>query len=385
MTEVIKNTYAHTIEHNMKDKKKTQELIKLIGHYVDKNTDNLVTIGPVRNIVFWDTKDRQPVFDLTGIPKESLATTAKKVHELSRSVNASDPFNLLMVLLIRYYRITKQEAARKSCVLYLSLSMWPSLFSKYFKYEPNESIMEYTINHLSGKYKIRQEGTLLAMIQNIVYIADEHYAREITRGNDKDFATFITAIKTRLNQALKGICSEFVKVHDTKAFLNYESDNEDPDNFSVADNNSLLVQRISQAIVLQISVHGPDMKCITLAAKMNKVSVNDIRSTIVSLCKDKSNRDDINTVVSSIVYDFLFNGKNSSDEIKSTKFTLYTIEAFRRSNTTNSSILKVKEIIHKWLTKYSKRYTKTNMVGTINQFRRAIYMFWVFTIQRTRI
>ena len=75
-----------------------------------------------------------------------------------------------MTIIIRYFRMNKMDGERKSCCLYLALSMYPSLFSKYFKFKPNENIMEYTINNLSDKYKIKKTGTLLsALIQVFIY------------------------------------------------------------------------------------------------------------------------------------------------------------------------------------------------------------------------
>jgi hypothetical protein len=309
---------------------------------------------------------------------------AKQIKELSRGVNASNPFNILLFLMIRYFHINKLEAERKSASIYLILSMYPSIHAKYFKFEPNENIMSFTVNSLSNKYKIKQQGTLLATLVDMVEIADNHYKNIIVRGNDKDIADYISAVKTRLNQFMKNITTEFMKQHASGRYLNYDTDNEDPDNFSVADNNSLVIDRISTSVSTNLAVKGPDQKSVMLSAKMNKISVNDLRSTMNSICRDKVNRPKIREIISCILYEFLFTGQYSEQDIYDMKFTLYSSVIYKRSNTTRSNIVRIKNILDFWIKEYSSIYKKSNLVSTLNQFRRAIFIFFIFTVQQTK-
>lgn len=384
MKSIIKDRYYNQVASQLKRPAVTNTFMKIIAKYVDRNIDNLSTVGPVRNVVFWEDKDRDPIFQLTGVDKNKLIQDIKLAPELMRSVNAKNPFNVLMVLCISFYHNAHKQKEQRMTALYLTLSQYPSLFAKYFKFEPNENIMSYTISSLSNKFKIKQNGTMLATLIDVTNICDEHYDHEVKRLTDADIALYISALKTRINSILKNITSEFMKYHNKGAYINYQEDNTDPDNFKIADSNSLLITRLAQAVSMGVSVNGPDMKCITLAAKMNKISVNDLRTAVTQLCKDKVNRPDIEKVISSILYDFLFTGENGQEDIKSTKFTLYAIQTYKKSNTVNTNIVTIKKILDKWLNQYSDRYKKTNVVSTINGFRKGLYMFWIFTIQRTK-
>lgn len=385
MKSIIKDTFYKKVETSLKDKKNVDTFVKIVSSYLDRNTVNLSTIGPVKKTVFLDNTDRLPIYQLVNLEPNEMKPVIKTVHEFARSVNASDPFNVAMVLIIRYFHVVKDKERRKLSALYMMLSMYPSLFAKYFKFPPNENIMEYTISSMSNKYKIKQEASLLSALISMVTICDDHYDKDLIRGTDKDLSMYISAMKTRLNAFLKGICGEFMKQHKNKNYINYEEDNNDPDNFTVADNNSLLVQRVSQAVILNISVNGPDMQAVTYAAKMSSVSVNDLRSTVTNLCKEKKNNGEIAKMISAILYDYLFTGKNAQEEIYSTKFTVYALNTYKKSNTTNTNIVAIKKVLDKWLSEYSERYRKTNTASTINCFRKALYLFWVFTIQRTRV
>ena len=384
MTNIVTSAFGSHVANKMKDKSICNSLIKIISSYIDRNTEKLSTTGPVKQTTF-SAGDKDNIYNLFGINEKSIELIAKKSIELSRGVNTANPFNILMTLIIRECHIKKLINERKACSIYLILSMYPSIFKKYFKFEPNDRIMEYTINQLSNKYKIKQMGTVLAALVDTVTICDNHYSSHLIRGTDKDIADYISAIKTRLNSLIKNICSEFMKQHDSGKYMNYEIDNEDEENFSTADSNSYLIERVTNAVVLELSVRGPDMKVVTIAAKLNKVSINDLRTTVTKMCKDNKNRDQIKEVVSAIMYDFLFDGENNKEDVYSSKFIVFSLNTYKKSNTTNTNIVKIKDILDEWLKEYSEAYKKSNMVSTLNLFRKSLYMFFVFTIQKTKI
>ena len=384
LTTKIIDTFYMNVSRTFNNKANVAKYTKIFANYIDNNAEKLSTIGPLKRTLFTDS-DRMKIYDLFGIDPDAIKKVAKTVPELTRSVNASDPFNIIMVLIIRYFRISKDKVNLKNAYTHLILSMYPSIHYKYFKYEPNEQIMNYTISNLSNKYKFKQSGNLLIALTDTASVADEHFEKAILRCNDKDIADYIMSFKTRINALIKNICAEYMKNHSKGNYLNYEEDNNDEDNFKVADNNSFLIKRVSDAVMLNLSIKGPDSKIIHIVSKMNEVSISDLRNTLDKLCKDKKNMEDIREVVYSIMYDFLFTGNHDQASINSTEFLIYSLETYKKSNTTNTNVVKIKNILDKWLSMYSETYAKTNRIATMNTFRKSLYMFFIFTIQKTSV
>jgi hypothetical protein len=243
--------------------------------------------------------------------------------------------------------------------------------------------MAYTINQMSEKFKIKQTGNLLQAIVETIVRSDEHYTKNLIRGNDKDIVDYVLSIKTRLNGFMKNITNEFMKQHESKNYLNYETDNEDEENFSSADSNSYLITRLTDAVVMKLSTQGPNSTIVKVAAKGNDVSVNALRNTIDAICKDRNSRKDMSALVSAILYLYLFDASNNKDNLHGSEFFLYCMQIYKRANTQNPNIVKIKDILDHWIDKYSGDYKKHNAVGTVGFFRKAIYTFFVITIQRT--
>lgn len=365
--------------------KKNQDIFNsIVSSYVDKNIEKLSTIGPTKRIIFSD-QDRMKVYNLVGLTPNQIDLIVKKCTTIKDNTNAANPFNILMVLLIRFFKINKNQKYNSAAVLYLALSMYSSLHPKYFKYEPNEQIMAFAINSMSEKFKIKQTGNLLQAIIETAVKSDDHYSQHLTRGNDRDLVDYILSIKTRLNGFMKNIANVFFKQHESKNYLNYETDNEDEDNFSMADSNSYVIARLSDAVVMKLSTQGPNSAIITAAAKINDVSVNNLRNTVDVICKDKDSKAEMKTLISAILYLYLFDANNNKEHIHSSQFMLYCMKIYKKANSMDTNVVTIKKTLDHWIDKYSADYKKHNAVGTVGFFRKALYTFFVLSIQRTNL
>ena len=61
------------------------------------------------------------------------------------------------------------------------------------------------------------------------------------------------------------------------------------------------------------------------------------------------------------------------------------MEIYKKANTTDANIVRIKQILDDWISKYSGQYKKSNAVGTVNAFRKALYTFFVLTIQKNKV
>ena len=166
-------------------------------------------------------------------------------------------------------------------------------------------------------------------------------------------------------------------------YLNQDTESNDEEDYKTADNDTALAERISDNVSMSLFVNGPDMKIITLAAKMSDVSVNEIRNTVNAISGDKRNQDDVKALTAAILYLFIFESKKSKDLIGSNDFVFYSLDIYKRANTYDKNIQKVKSVLDMWLNRYSATYKRSQRLATLNNFRKALFLFVVFTIQQS--
>lgn len=384
ITSVILANIYPKVEQAFTSKETQRKFSAIVASYVDRNVNRLSTAGPSKRTLFSDM-ERNKVYDLIDFDPKVCKAIVKQSNYIKASWKiVNDPFNLVMMMILRYAKLNKLDQINQLAVTYLTLSMYPSLHYKYFKFEPNEAIMQYTINNLSNKFKVKQVGNILQALVDTTALADKTYDKNIRHANDKELTDYINAYKTRLNSLIKKIRDAFEKDYRSGNYMNTERDNEDENDFKTSDSNSLLIQRIVDQVVLKLSVNGPDSRIVDISAKMNQVSVNETRNTLNQLTQNKDESVNIRALCESILYLYLFNGENHVNDLNGSKFLTFCLAVYKKSNTNDENVIKVKSILDTWIEKYSETYRKTQRVATLNNFRRALYIFFVFTLQRTK-
>lgn len=360
-----------------------RELERIIGEYIDRNAAKLSTSGPLYRTVFLDDEYDKFYRVLDINPEEVKAIIKQSTYIGNKWHIMNKPFNSMAAFCIRYFLMKKDTGMMNGMVAYLTLSMYPSLHSKYFKYEPNAAIMDYTIAHLSNKFKVKNSKTIYNALIETTMVSNNTYSKNLIRATDKDITDYIQAFVTRLNSLLKKIAIMFYKNEKEGLYLNAESESHDEENYRETDNDSLAIERIANGVVMKLAVNGPDMRLIRIAASYGDVSRNDLRNAIVNLCTDSQNRDSIKEMVSSIIYLFIFESHHSKEMISSNDFTTFCLSVYKQANTNDKNVEKIKKTLDSWLNKYSATYKKSNRVNTLSNFRRALYSFIVFTIQQS--
>ena len=381
MSALLENLYPvveGTLDANPKN---VMTLQKSVSAYLDRNMDRLTTAGPLRRN-FFSEAERKELYLNTGTSAEMVS----RVIEQSAYIRPNwfyikMPFNIVCAMAIRYAKLHKKEDLNNFLIMYLILSIYPIMHAKFFPFLPKPEIMEYTINNLSNKYKLKQKGTVWNALLDTAMVSDKTYSSVLLRGTDKDICTYIESMYTRINALLKKVWQAYYRNEKEKNYMGTEKDLHDETTLKTSESNSFIIERVVQSVAMKLAISGPDMKLVEACAKVNDVSFNDMRSTINQLCAEKQNAAEIKQLITNIMILFLTSGQNKAQDIHSDKFILECMAIYKSANTGNKMIIEIKKHLDIWLSKYSDRYKKTSRVATLNSFRKALFMFFVFTIQ----
>lgn len=366
------------VKKNMSNPKVKHELTKGMVEYFDKNSEIVNDIG-MANRLFFLNSDKEVIYRAAGLLPEEIKATIKKSDYISSTWQIlNEPLNIASVLLIRYLTISKDKL-EEPFIIYYSFYFYASLHFKYLPYGANEDVMAYTINNLNFKYKIKELGSLYEAIKAVVLKCHDTYKRDLIRGEDADIAKYISSIKVRLNDVVKNIKNEYTINYNNKNYLNADRDDYSEDNYHESDNTSYAIKRISDGSLMKLMTYGPDMSLAKLAAQISEVSQNEIRNVIMHLSNNDA--EDISRLSELILQLFLFDNNNAITDVSGKKFLGECLKIYKKSNTNDKTILEIKNILDKWLKKYSVKYRQTNREATVSNFRRAIFIYFVLHIQ----
>lgn len=367
-----------TVEKNLSLKSNQEKIKKRMDEYLNKNSKFLTEIAPMHQVIFSDDF-KETIITSCGINPQDVKKVIKESHDIDSSGMTVNYFNLSMTLAIRYALISKNDKLLSQLVTIFSVSMYPLLYRKYFKFDPKETIMEYVVNNMSNKFKLKTEG-LWGELLRMGNVCLENNRKSLTRGYDIDCVKYVLDLRSRMNSFFKNIYREFDKAHKENNFVNLDSDNYDEDNYIEADNNMYVVKRYTDAAVMRLSTEGVDMRLVTYSAKLCQVSVNELRNYLQNIIVD-DRMNDLRTITESILYLYINESQEKAETIKSNRFLIECLNIYKKANSTDKNIIIIKELLDKLLKEGTNLFLKTSRVASINNYRRALFTFFVLNIQ----
>ncbi|MGL5745038.1 MAG: hypothetical protein ACRCXX_07805, partial [Cetobacterium sp.] len=180
---------------------------------------------------------------------------------------------------------------------------------------------------------------------------------------------------------VKGIATEFYPNAEANKYMNSDMEVKTDDTYITNDNHMYVISRASDKIATKLSTTGVDHKIIELSAGINKVNKISLRNAIEQIDRD-FNKDQVE-LANNIVTMYVNEKPDAKDsDIGTTAFYAASMDLYKRNNTVDPVLLKIKEIINNWISETSAKYTKSNRVATVNDFRRSIYMYYVLYISK---
>ena len=382
MASTIVSALGKDVEKGLSIKENLSEYKSMIDKYLSANTNKYFISGPGERPIF-STEYIEKYIRLTGLTKDKVNQIIKNSKSIgSNWYIMNNPFNVANALATRYFAMKNNTDYLKYTKWYLIVSMYPSIHFKYFKYGTNEACMNYTIANLSGKYKLKQTANMWSSLTEVVDTALELHKKRIIDGDDTAFVKYIQDVHTRMNSLIKNIANEYYKNYEDQKYLKSEHESFEDDSYYEADSSSYIIERLTNKVVGHLVVNGPDMKLVQLAAKTNSISVNELRNYTQTMISEKQ-RDDIQVIVESLLYLFLnAPGENHTvKDIGTNTFMIYCLQVYKRSNTTDKNVIAIKAILDRWLDELGLT-KKVSRTATIINFRRALYTFFVMSIQK---
>lgn len=381
-SKIITNLLSPIVENNLKKSEIDNKLKKGMSVYFDKNISVLSSSMLDKRLLFTMT-DQDIIAECSGISDTEIKQTLEQSpHIENKNINKffTVPINIRSTLMIRYFLIKKDSKMLDPFLLYYTCYIYGYVYSKYFRYEPQEKIMAYTINNLSNKFKLKQSGTLMETLKYYAMKCLENYKERLIEGTDKAVMDFIMGLETRINFFVQNIRGEFEKNYQNKNYLNSDSDSYDEDNYHTADNISFQIQNLVQKINQKLYSYGANMEIIHVAAKDSEVSENEIRNVVNAILNDPKDRKMVDMLIEDILTMYLTQSDTQGKKVNSKFFIKKMLDLYKGKYMVESGGTSLKSLLEEWLTKYSVKYRSIKRPATQSAFKKALYLCFIMEI-----
>lgn len=383
-TYIIKTKLYPIVESVLSTSMGDKKFKNTVGKFIDRNNDKLKTPGPLYMIAFTDI-DKAEFFNIFGISPDNVV---KLVIEITSTINASDfkylkqnPVFWLFLCCIRYYTIKKDVKGVNTALIIYSLSVYPSIFNKYFKYEVSSpGVMAYTIDNLTDKFIIKKQNHIFGALTFSIQNSYKFLQSAIIDGSDKEYIRFIQRIRNDQNSMIKKISDQYYKNQakglSISTALDTGAEGEIIDSYT---NDTSEVESTTRGIILPLLENGVNMNFVEAAAKISQISVSEVRFFMSKILIDEE-FDSIVKFIEAILFVWLYYEKKTRREINSSNFLLWSLQLFRKTNSNDKNIVTIKETLNHWGDMSGLHGKFTREASRIN-YKKAFFFYFILAIQ----
>lgn len=357
---------------------------QLVGNFMDRNSTKLHTSGPMYLIPFADN-DKAQYFDLFKTSKNEIVGLVRQVVEKIKQNSdfkllTNNPIFWVFYCCIRYYTLKNDVKGLNTALAIYALSNYPAVFSVFFNYEPNQGVMQYTIDHLSEKFIIKQGGHVFGGLFLSIQHSYEFLKPYMEDASDKEMIRFIQRIRNDQKSMIKNITDQYMKNHAKGLRVKLTKDSYDEVQLDTEiENNTTIVEVISNNIVNQLITNGLDLKRVSQAKDLGNIGLSDCRfylSKIVTV----QYTEDIQKFIHSVLFLYLYDEHKKKEDINSSYFLKWSADLFRKTNSNNVNIKTIKDTLDKWAEETGVHAKFKREASRIN-YKKAIFWYFILSIQ----
>ena len=340
------------VKSKLDNKSIERKFISNIAQFFNAKSTQINDIAPYTNIYF-NQSDLDKLLKSIDITEKEVIDILSKCWFWDQDIRpkcTKEPYVEILICAIRYYIISNNIKYTEMVTIYLLFSgkFYASIYSSLWRFPVNPSIMDYVINNnLSDKYDLKKEGTVFKAIKKLANTYLDKYSKDIASRDhsDNDFKNNIQQLRDREKSFLGNIFTSYIEAAESKSYLNYETDNLDPDKFRITDNDSAKASRITESAIGILTTQKVSREYCNNAhdSRVKSEQVQNILENII--LSDKNNIPQLKRVINIMICDFM--SGNPGVPINSAAFLSYAITA--RPNTKNELVIEMKQTIINWL------------------------------------
>ena len=381
-TYVLLNKYWDAIETNLP--RNYKKLIRFIADYRNRNISKLETPYPI-DYPPWIPACRKIIYATAGIDENDFIEDVLTIRGWEGYVDTylrdKAPY-ILLNLIVRWFYMHDYKNSKELKIVqhYVGYSHYWGVFENYFKkYKPKPEVMQYTINEMSYKSRLKTLGSVDLWLYDGVSNAYETYMERLLRGSDYELHYINEKIRGKFNSAMKTIYRAQEKNEREKK--------------AIFTSKTILGEDIVEntygiAEVLSLADHHTTLffanpineRALKASLTPGGITEKDLRNVILLIADNPDNLEDVRKLYQSLFHLFLDPGTYKAKDIGTSKFYYEMERLYKPGNSNDPNKNYIKEILDKWLAVGSTTFRTTNRTATITTFRKSIYNYFVMKI-----
>lgn len=364
------------------------KLIDFTGKFMDDHSNQLSTSGPVYTFTFGE-KETSFLYELFGVNSETLLDLWNKTIEETYYGNISAfmngwiqnaPHKLLMAAML-IEAVQKGYEDMVTCCEYLwAFAEYPIIYREYWSTGVKEDVMNYTIEHLGNKFKIKVKklNNLQALLKYDATSAVTSFTDRLKDGADNVYADFMQRMRNQLKNTIKNIARAYYKNSEDNATQHNKQSEFDDGTLTDQEGITTNIAQIVDNTVGKFANGDINNSILKIAANGSQVDKDNLSGYITQIYATKDNK--LPKLVEDIITAY-FDKNPTGTNIESGSFVTFGLALYRSIGTSKNPLYaEIRSILDYWMFKIIDIRSIYSREPTVINYTRAIFNYIILMI-----
>lgn len=368
-------------------KTKTQEfLIDFVGKFLDAHSNQLSTSGPIHMFTFGE-KEMQPIYDLFGLnPSIIMDLYYKMIDEafygkisvLITGLVKNAPHKMLLTCILIDAIQNKYDDIVTCCEYLWAFAEYPLLYRKFWQTGVKEDVMNYTIEHLGSKFKVKKYKNIQGLLLHDTHSSVVKMGPRLETGADNTYTDFVQRVRNQMKATFRNIANAYYDNDEENASLHNKSSQFDDGSMADQEGHGTNIAQVVDATVSKFATGGVNGSIARVAANGSQVDKDTLIGYINQINATKDNK--ISKLVENVITAF-FNKNPTNTSIGSTEFLNFGLALYRSIGTSKDPMYQeIKAILNFWIHDIVNIKQYYQREGTWINYTRAIFNYTILMI-----
>lgn len=361
-------------------------LVEFVGKFLDEHSNQLSTAGPIHMFMFGE-KEMKPIYDLFGLdPNIIMDLYYKMVDEafygkisvLITGLVSKAPHKMLLTCILIDAIQHKYDDIITCCEYLWAFAEYPLLYRKFWQAGVKEDVMNYTIEHLGSKFKIKKYKNIQGLLIHDTHSSVVKMGPRLETGADNTYTDFIQRVRNQMKATFRNIANAYYANNKENASLHNKSSQFDDGSMADQEGHTTNIAQVVDSTVSKFATGDVNTAIVRVAADGSQVDKDNLTGYINQIQATKNNR--LNKLVENIITAY-FNKNPTNTSIGSSEFLNFGLALYRSIGTSKDEMYQeIKAILNFWIHDIINIKQYYQREGTWINYTRAIFNYVILMI-----
>ena len=370
----------------LEKRKNRDAVIDFTGRFIDEHSTQLSTSGPVYNFMF-GKKETDFLYTLFNTTKEEVLemynnmineTYYGKISKFITGWVNHAPHKLLLGAMLIDAAQHDYRDIIECCAYLWAFAEYPILYSTFWKTGVKEEVMNYTIEHLGSKFKVKQVKNLKELLKYDTTRAIGLFTSKLKVGADNVYIDIMRSIRTRMNNKFRNISNAYYKNVENNAAMHKSAGQFADGEIVDQEGYSTVIARSVEQTLSKFSNKEINASIARIAADNSKVDKDNLIGYITQIYASSGNR--IPKFVECVITSY-FDKNPASTSLGSGEFLNFGLALYKSIGTSKNQLYKqLREILDLWMFDIIDIRAQYQREATVINYTKAVFNYMIMMI-----